>query len=260
MTELDQFEALNVLSLDCDNTRIGSGGYGYTSQLPGGEFDPAHVRPRNMWGCSNAQIFSEVSPQMHWEFALQHDLRWLARWGLTYYGCCEPLDRKIDILRRIPNLRKISVSPWCNTAAAVAKIGGDYVISRKPSPAILAEDRWHPERARQDLCEFLDAARGLPRRVDHEGHFHGPLPAAAAVGVGPDRHGSGRGARKRRSHFLDVIIELDSKQANAEGVRGDFVTAKSGDTSSGRGRGVRRKVSGCVLFHLGVGCTQCGSG
>jgi hypothetical protein len=31
-----------------------------------------------MWGCSNAQIFSEVSPQMHWEFALEHDLRWLS--------------------------------------------------------------------------------------------------------------------------------------------------------------------------------------
>jgi hypothetical protein len=38
MTELDQFEA-NELSyrLDCDNTRIGSGGYGYTSELPGGQ-------------------------------------------------------------------------------------------------------------------------------------------------------------------------------------------------------------------------------
>jgi len=48
LTELDQFEALNVLSLDCDNTRIGSGGYGYTNQLPGGEFDPAHVFPRGL--------------------------------------------------------------------------------------------------------------------------------------------------------------------------------------------------------------------
>jgi hypothetical protein len=160
MTELDQFEAMNVLSLDCDNTRIGSGGYGYTSRLPGGRFDPAHVRPGNMWGCSNAQIFSEISPRMHWDFALKHDLRWLSRWGLTYYGCCEPLDRKIDILRRIPNLRKISVSPWCDTAGVVARIGHDYVISRKPSPAILAEDDWHPERARRELCEFLDAARG----------------------------------------------------------------------------------------------------
>ncbi len=90
---------------------------------------------------------------MHWEFALQHDLRWLARWGLTYYGCCEPLDRKIDILRRIPNLRKISVEPLVQHASGwCEQIGRDYVLSRKPSPAIFAEDRWHPERARQDLA------------------------------------------------------------------------------------------------------------
>jgi hypothetical protein len=160
MAELDQFEAQNLLALDCNNTRVGSGGYGYTTQLPGDKFDPAYVRPRNMWGCSNAQIFSEVSPQMHWDFALQHDLRWLERWGLTYYGCCEPLDRKIDILRRVPNLRKISVSPWCNTERMVQKVGGDYVMSRKPSPAIIAEDTWQPERARQELRDFLDKARG----------------------------------------------------------------------------------------------------
>ena len=160
MTELDQFVALNALALDCDNTRIGSGGYGYTSQLPDGDYDPACVKPHNMWGCSNAQIFSEVSPGMHWEFALEHDLRWLARWGLTYYGCCEPLDRKIDILHRIPNLRKISVSPWCDTDRVVAAIGGDYVMSRKPNPAILAEDDWHPDRARADLEAFLVKAHG----------------------------------------------------------------------------------------------------
>ncbi len=160
MVELDQFVEQNLLSLDGNNTRIGSGGYGYTSQLPGNDHDPNYVKPHNMWGCSNAQIFSSVSPQMHWEFALEHDLRWLSRWGFTYYGCCEPLDQKIDILRKIPNLRKISVSPWCNTKRTIEQIGGDYVISRKPSPAILAEDNWHPERARQDLTDFLEQARG----------------------------------------------------------------------------------------------------
>ncbi len=160
MIELNQFESMNLLSLDTNNTRVGSGGYGYTDQLPGEPYDPDYVRPHNMWGCSNAQIFSEVSPQMHWEFAVEHDLRWLQRWGMTYYGCCEPLDRKLDILRRIPNLRKISASPWCDTQRVVEQIGTDYVISRKPSPAILAEDRWQPERARQALCEFLETARG----------------------------------------------------------------------------------------------------
>ncbi len=160
MVELDQFVAQNLLSLDCDNTRIGSGGYGYSSRLPGDDYDANYVKPHNMWGCSNAQIFSEVSPRMHWEFALQHDLRWLSRWGLTYYGCCEPLDQKIEILRQIPNLRKISVSPWCNTRRVIEKIGAQYVISRKPSPAILSEDTWHPERARQELRSFLEQTGG----------------------------------------------------------------------------------------------------
>ncbi len=160
MTELDQFVEQNLLSLDCDNTRIGSGGYGYTSGLPADGFDPQRVRPADMWGCSNAQIFSEVSPAMHWEFAVEHDLRWLARWGMVYYGCCEPLDRKIDILRRIPNLRKISASPWCRTARLVEKAGADFVLSRKPNPAVFASDTWNPEQARKDMTDFLECARG----------------------------------------------------------------------------------------------------
>ena len=160
MTELDQLEAQNLLALDCNNTRIGSGGYGYTCALPGTPFDPAYVLPQNMWGCSNAQIFSEVSPEMHWKFAIQHDLRWLKRWGLNYYGCCEPLDGKADILKEIPNLRKVSVTPWCKTERAIEVLGGHWVMSRKPNPAIFAEDDWHPKRARQDLREFLEASRG----------------------------------------------------------------------------------------------------
>jgi hypothetical protein len=160
MVELDQFVEQNLLSLDCDNTRIGSGGYGYTSGLPGGDYDPSRIRPHNMWGCSNAQIFSAVSPEMHWEFALEHDMRWLRRWGLTYYGCCEPLDRKIRILRRIPNLRKVSVSPWNDMERMAGEIGGDYVFSFKPNPAIFAEDSWNPVRAKADLIDLLEKTRG----------------------------------------------------------------------------------------------------
>ena len=160
MVELDQFVAQNLLSLDCDNTRIGSGGYGYTSALPGGDFDPQHVKPHNMWGCSNAQIFSGVSPKFHWEFAVEHDMRWLSRWGLNYYGCCEPLDGKAEILKRIPNLRKVSVTPWCRTERAVETIGPHWIMSRKPNPATLAEDHWNPTRARQDIRDFLEKAKG----------------------------------------------------------------------------------------------------
>jgi hypothetical protein len=160
MTELDQFASRNLLSLDCNNTRIGSGGYGYTWDLPGSSFDPAAVRPRNMWGCSNAQIFAEVSPEMHWEFALRHDMRWLERWGLTYYGCCEPLDRKIHLLRRIKNLRKISMSPWNDFDRFLDQVQGDYVVSFKPSPAIFVDSSWDPDKARSYLRSVLDKAKG----------------------------------------------------------------------------------------------------
>lgn len=166
MTELDQFVAMNLLSLDCDNTRIGSGGYGYTRELPGDDFDPRYVKPHNMWGCSNAQIFSEVSPEMHWEFAVKHDLRWLKRWGLSYYGCCEPLDKKMEILRRIPNLRKISVNYRCNLDRVASEIGPKYVWSYKPNPAVLAEDGWRPELARAEMARVAEKARTVGAHVE----------------------------------------------------------------------------------------------
>ncbi len=160
LAELEQFEAKNLLSLDNCNVRVGSGGYGYTKELPGNDYDPQYVRPKNQWGCSNAQIFSEVSPQMHWDFAIEHDLKWLERFGLTYYGCCEPLDKKVELLRRIPNLRKISVSPWCDLDRILDEIGSDYVVSRKPSPAILADASWDEDLARRDIREVLEKAGG----------------------------------------------------------------------------------------------------
>lgn len=156
MIELDQFVEQNLLSLDCNNTRIGSGGYGYISDLPGNDYNPDYVKPHNMWGCSNAQIFSEVSPSMHWEFAIEHDMRWLERWGHTYYGCCEPLDRKLDILRKIPNLRKISVSPWCNIERIINNVQRDYVMSRKVNPAIFVDNNWSKKQAEKEIREFMD--------------------------------------------------------------------------------------------------------
>ena len=154
---LDQMEKLKLLSFGSNNTRVGSGGYGYASELP--EPGDGSVKAINNWGCSNAQIFSEVSPEMHWEFALRHDIPWLERWGLNYYGCCEPLDAKIEILRRIPRLRKISMNYLINKDRAVKNIGPDYVFSYKPHPGLMTEDRWRPEAVRQELTSLLEKAR-----------------------------------------------------------------------------------------------------
>ncbi|MCE5279182.1 MAG: hypothetical protein ABFD92_08820 [Planctomycetaceae bacterium] len=160
MGMLKQWEDQNLLSPNIYDDRVGSGGYGFTSELPAKGFDPAHVRTIDLWGCATAQIFVSVSPKMHWEFALKHEMRWLEKWGLTYYGCCEPLDIKMGILRRIPNLRKVSMSPWVKPERGAAELKTDYVYSHKPNPAILAEDVWRPDQARRELIDVLDRIKG----------------------------------------------------------------------------------------------------
>ena len=113
-----------------------------------------------LWGVGAAQIFSEVSPAMHVEFALQHEARWFARWGQNYYGCCEPLDHKVDILREhIPNLKKISMSPWVNFDRAVRNMGDEFIFAWKPNPAVLASETWDPEYVRRDMEEKLEKAK-----------------------------------------------------------------------------------------------------
>lgn len=156
---LKQYEEKNLLSLNNREMIAGQGGHGYTDEQPGPGYDPAHVKPSNLWGSSTAQIFSEVSPAMHEEFSLEYELRWLKQFGLTYYGCCEPLHRKIDILKRIPNLRKISMSPWVNIEEGAEAIGNNYVFSYKPNPAIFAQESWDLEYARKDLEASLKKMR-----------------------------------------------------------------------------------------------------
>ena len=158
--KLRQYEELNLLELDNGNSRIGSGGLGYTDELPSDGFNSEHVRTIDQWGCANAQIFSEVSPEMHEEFALRYDREWLKLFGLTYYGCCEPLHNKIEILRSVPNLRKISVSAWADIDKTVEEVGTDYVLSYKPNPAILAEEVWNPQKAREELVDFIKRSEG----------------------------------------------------------------------------------------------------
>lgn len=160
LSRLQQWQDLNVLSFAEGNYRVGSGGLGYTDELPAPGFDPEHVRPCDQWGCATAQIFSEISPKMHQEFALQYELRWLRHFGLNYYGCCEPLHHKIDILASIPNLRKISVSPRADVARAAEQMAGKYVLSLKPNPAIFSTQAWNPDLARKELTEALQKARG----------------------------------------------------------------------------------------------------
>jgi hypothetical protein len=129
----------------------------YTDELPHPGFDPARPRAEDMWTQGMAQVFTSASPAMFKEFEIDHALKWYARFGLVYYGCCDVLDNKIDVLRAIPHLRKIAMSPWVNVQRGAEQIGRDFVFSRHPNPAFVAADTWDPELVERDLKDTIDA-------------------------------------------------------------------------------------------------------
>ena len=90
------------------------------------------------WYRTMAQGFSDISPEMHYEFDIKYAIELASRFAYTYYGCCEPLNKKLDIIFEIPNLRKVGVSAWANEEIMAERLGGSYVYSRKPNPANVA--------------------------------------------------------------------------------------------------------------------------
>ena len=98
-----------------------------------------------------------VGPEQFEEFIFPYQLRVAERFGKCYYGCCEPLDDKSDIIRNLPHVRKISMSPWVDADKGARRIGTDFVFSRKPSPAFLAREPWDPIAVEKDLRETLEA-------------------------------------------------------------------------------------------------------
>lgn len=157
---LDALDRAKALGLNNGADYCGSGGVGYSDELPQRDFDGTHVRPMDMWGFATTQIFSEVSPAMHDEFALRYEKEWLGRFGLTAYGCCEPLHKKLHLVKQIPRLRRISMSPWVDVAEGAAQLGNKYIFSYKPNPAIVAGVGWDPDFVRKGIRDFLEKTRG----------------------------------------------------------------------------------------------------
>ena len=161
LLRMDQLEQQGLLTTSNWLPRVGSGAAGYTTELP--QKDAAgKIRLMDQWGFATAQIFGDVSPAMHDEFALAYENEVMQRCGLNYYGCCEPLHNKMDLMAKVPRLRKISVSPWSNIPKSVDTAASKYVFSHKPNPAMLAEDRFNQERAAKDIRDRLEQSREMP--------------------------------------------------------------------------------------------------
>lgn len=154
-SRLDQMEALGLFdpypqSLHCTTAR--------TNDLPTASYQGGKATRADIWGRGAAQIFAHVSKEMHDEFDIAYMTETVGQCGLVYYGCCEPLDGKIDIVEKIPHLRKISITPWADVDHAAEVIGKRYVMAVKPNPAAVAGDRVDVAEVRKEIGRILDAA------------------------------------------------------------------------------------------------------
>jgi len=159
LKKLDFLEDNGLLSLN-NESYVGSGGFGYTRELPAKGFNQSKVRTIDMWGFCDSQETIGISPKMFEEFIFPYQLPILKRFGLNCYGCCEPMDPRWNIIKNAPNLRRVSVSPWANLEKMAEYLEDNYIYSAKLSPTPLAEPVMNKELVRSEIRKALEVSKG----------------------------------------------------------------------------------------------------
>jgi hypothetical protein len=152
-------EAEGLFTLNNENDYIGSGSMGYARSLPapGGK---GKVRMRDLWVLLESQETVGVGPVQFAEFIFPYQLKIAERFGACYYGCCEPVHNRWHIVRKLPRLKRVSVSPWADEEMLARELGSRYVYSRKPAPAQISTAAFDEAAIRRDLRHTLDVAKG----------------------------------------------------------------------------------------------------
>ncbi len=159
LEKLDFLESKGLLSLNNDGTYVGSGGFGFTDELPQANF-AGRVRACDMWGFTESQETLHVSPAMYEEFIFPNEKPIMERFGLTCYGCCEPLHGRWRVVKQHPHLRRVSCSPWVDVEKMALFLGDKYIFSRKVNPAGLAVPRIDEAALRKEIRDDLEKTRG----------------------------------------------------------------------------------------------------
>jgi len=155
----EYMEKEGLLALNSDNQMAGPRMYGYVSNLPDADSEE-NVTLRDLWCWAESQESESISPAMYKEFVLPYIAKLSERFGLVYYGCCERVDDRLDmIIDAIPNLRSVSVSGWSNLQKTAEMLEDKYVYSRKPIPAYISGTDPNWDLLEKDMKETCAAAK-----------------------------------------------------------------------------------------------------
>jgi hypothetical protein len=159
-------EKEGLLTLNNASDYTGSGSRGHSRELPAAGFAPGGAaapsgpaRTRDLWLLLESQETVGVGPDQFETFIFPYQLDLASRFGLVYYGCCEPVHSRWHVLKRIPNLRSVSVSPWADEELMAEACAGRYVYSRKPNPAQISTEIFDESATRADIRRTFSVAR-----------------------------------------------------------------------------------------------------
>ncbi len=158
-------EGNSLLNFNNENDYIGSGSRGHVRELPQGlppqrDGTPGRAaRAKDLWLLLESQETVGVGPQQFEQFIFPYQLDLASRFGLVYYGCCEPVHSRWKVIRKIPNLRSVSVSPWADEPFMAEALCGKYVYSRKPNPAQVSTSVFDETAICADIRRTFEVAR-----------------------------------------------------------------------------------------------------
>lgn len=131
----------------------------YAPELEAPKANTYGVKRKDLWCFFSAQEFAMVSGEMFEEFMLRYQIPLIEQFGLSAYGCCEDITKKIQYLRKIKNLRRIGVTPFSDVKKCAEQIGSDYIVSYRPNPATFIAKGVDEDYVRGELRKQLDVLK-----------------------------------------------------------------------------------------------------
>ena len=161
---VEYFEYLGregVLKPTTESENLGQGTYCFTDELPSAITANATLAPTDVWGYADSQETVAISETMFRELVFPAYKKVAESFGLLSYGCCEPVEKIWDsCLSTLPNLRKVSISPWCDESIMGERLAGSNIVyHRKPDATILGVGTALDEgRLRASIKKTLECA------------------------------------------------------------------------------------------------------
>ena len=143
--------------------KLDQGSLCFTDELK----DQGVLTSHDLWGHMDSQESVGLSPAMFEEFIFPCYRRIADEFGLLSYGCCEPVSASWEYIKTLPNLRKVSISPWCDETFMAEQLRGSRTIfHRKPSPNYLGVGELLDEGAfREHIDTTVKTAKGCKLEI-----------------------------------------------------------------------------------------------